>query len=384
MEVRQIDISVVIPTYNEAENLPMLVEKLSLVLKDFSYEIVVVDDNSPDKTWEVADNLSSQYPVRMIRRFTEKGLSSAVMVGMASSHGKIFTVIDADLQHDERIIPKMYDALTKSGADIAIGSRAVLGGSYGDWSKRRRFMSMVATTMAKTLLRVKITDPMSGFFSITRECFNKTAEKINPRGFKILLEFVGRNKDLKIKEIGYTFRNRVFGETKLSASEIRNYLIALYDIRFGKYIPPIFFLYSLVGVSGVFVNLSFFKLGEFLGFPRIYTGISEFIDPVYTAVPFGYQMAIFTNYYLNNTFTFYEKRKKGFRAFLAGFLMFQLVSLFGLFIQTGVFQLLHINGFLYGAFAEEWRALFNNACGIVVALVSNYYLNMNFTWGRRN
>lgn len=381
MEGQRTLLSVIVPTYNEAKNLPVLVENLAKVLEGIDYEIIIVDDNSPDRTYRVAEDLSQNFNIRLIRRFTARGLSSAVLTGMSAARGEVLAVMDADLQHDESILPQMVRAINEEGYDIAVGSREASGGSYGNWSRRRRFISLVAAGLARLVLPVQVRDPMSGFFAISHDCYRETEDNINPRGFKILLEFISRGRRKKIREIGFTFRNRLHGETKLSSTVIRNYLVALYDMRFGKYISVTFMLYGFVGTTGVLVNLVFFKLGDLLGFPHVYTGLSSYFDPLYTAVPFGYQMAIFSNYIMNNYITFYEQRRRGTGSFLAGLLIFELISLFGLLIHTSSFHLLQANGFLRGIFAEGTRALVNNGLSIIVALVSNYYLNLNFTWG---
>jgi dolichol-phosphate mannosyltransferase len=374
--------SVIIPTYNEKDNIFLLIERITNTLKNISFEIIVVDDNSPDGTWEIVENISKKNgAVRLIRRIEGRGLSTAVIAGMEAASGECFAVIDADLQHDETILPQMIDTVINRNYDVAIGSRGAEGGSYGEWSKARRFVSWVAASMAMIVLPVRIEDPMSGFFVISRDLFKRSVSSLNPRGFKILLEFIGRTKNIKIKEVGYTFRNRIHGETKLSGSVIRNYIIALYDMKFGKYLSSTFLMYIFVGGTGVAVNLAGFAFGEFIGLPRYTTGISALFDPLYLSVPFGIQISIISNYFLNNYITFFESRHKGSKL-LTGFLVFQLISLLGLVIQMGVFQLLHVNGLLEGVIAEGLRKYFNNGIGIITATVSNYYLNMNFTWSR--
>lgn len=373
-------VSVIIPTYNEADNIPILLNDLTTSLKDLSFEIIVVDDDSPDLTWKKAEEISSNNgAIRVIRRLKERGLSSAVVRGMETALGDVFVVMDADLQHDDSIIPHMVKTISDDGYDIVIGSRAAEGGSYGEWSRKRRFISWVAATMARIVLPPSVKDPMSGFFAISRKLFQSSAERLNPMGFKILLEFIGRNKNLKIKEIGYQFRNRIHGETKLSGSVIKNYIVALYDLKFGKYLSATFAMYAFVGSTGVVVNLFGFGLGELIGFPKIYTGISQHIDPIFLSVPFGIQLSIFSNYILNNYITFFEKRHRG-SSMVRGIIYFELISMFGLLIQMSAFQLLHVNGFMAGILAERFRAFFNNALGILTATVSNYYLNVNVTW----
>ncbi|MDH5657359.1 MAG: glycosyltransferase family 2 protein [Spirochaetia bacterium] len=377
-------VSVIIPTYNEKENIPILIKKLETVLSKYTYEILIVDDNSPDLTWETAEKLAEKNPrIRVMRRISERGLSSAVVSGMSAASGDYFAVMDADLQHDEAILPSMIEEMRKGGCDICVGSRTVSGGGYGEWSKIRLFMSKAATLLTRIMLPVPVNDPMSGYFIITRKLFHQSAEKINPRGFKILMEFIGRNPGIKVKETGFTFRTRQYGETKLSGSVIRNFLISLYDIRFGKFISYQFLLYALVGSTGVFVNLGGFFLGEMMGLPVIHTGMLGNLDPLYFSVLFGIEISILSNYILNNFITFYEYRHKG-KSMISGFFFFQLISIVGLLVQTGVFLLFQNNGFFTDLIADEaLRKIFNNLLGIIAATATNYFLNVNITWKQR-
>lgn len=226
--------SIVIPTYNERKNIPILLKKLDNCLNHIDKEVIVVDDDSPDKTWEVASELSSQYPwLKVFRRTQDKGLSAAVLAGFFLAEGDYLAVMDADLQHDEQCLPKLLQALD-SGADIAIGSRKADGGGIENWSLIRKFISWVATLMARIVLQHPVTDPMSGFFAIKRHVYLETKNEINPKGFKILLEFLARSKKPKIQEVGYTFRGRIHGESKLSGQVVFDYLAALCRLGLAK------------------------------------------------------------------------------------------------------------------------------------------------------
>ncbi|MEQ8351373.1 MAG: glycosyltransferase [Leptospiraceae bacterium] len=372
-------LTVILPTYNESANLPILLGNLKTTLSQISHEILVVDDNSPDRTWEIAEDIAAgDDTIRVIRRITDRGLSSAVITGMEVAEGEIFAVMDADLQHDENLLPGMVKAL-QGGYDLVVGSRAEEGGSYGQWSKRRRFISWVATFLARVFLPLEIKDPMSGFFALKREVFEKSANRINPRGFKILLEFVARSPGLKMKELGYHFRNRQHGETKLSGSVVRNYLVALFDLRFGHVLSSTFAMYVSVGATGIIVNTLGFYFGEALDFPKVDTGLLDALGPVHLSVPFGYQLAIVSNYLLNNYLTFFEVRHRRWDL-LKGLLYFELISLLGLFVQISVFQLLYTNGFLGSTDSEAISKYGAYAVGLAAATVSNYFLNKNFTW----
>jgi len=382
MESSRPRLSVIVPTYNESKNITLLLEKLGSALRNATHEIIVVDDNSPDLTWEIAEKFKATHPnIRVIRRLGERGLSSAVLTGMAVAGGNVLAVMDADLQHDETILMDMLHAVESEGYDAAVGSRATSGGSYGQWSKIRKLMSWSAALLAKIMLPVSVKDPMSGFFAISRALYTKSADRINPRGFKILLEFIARQKPLKIKEIGYTFRTRIHGETKLSSAVIRNYFVALYDLRFGQYISPTFILYAAVGSPGVLVNILVFQLVERLSLPHIYTGISPALDPVRISAVAGIQTSILSNYILNNNLTFHERRYRG-ASNIKGFVLFELISFVGLVVQYSVIQLLSANGFLYLA-GTLARKIVYTGTGLGIATITNYYLNLNFTWQKK-
>jgi len=369
-------LSVILPTYNESKNVPILIERLTKVLNGIDYEILVVDDNSPDKTYDIVDSIGAKDPrVRCIRRLHERGLSSAVVTGMASSTAKFYAVMDADLQHDETILPGLLKAVNEEGFDLAVGSRAAADGSFGEWSRMRRLMSWTATFMARMLLPVTVKDPMSGYFMVSREIFQKAADDINPVGFKILLEFLGRVPGLRVKEVGYTFRTRVHGETKLSGSVIRNYIVALLDLRFGKYISPVFLLYCLVGASGIVVYYLVTFAGEALNLPFIQSGFPGPFERIPASGIAGFVLSVTNNYLWNNYITFYERRHRSVRI-LSGFLTFTLIALVGLLVQTGVSQLLIATGFFTRLPAGA------RAIGIAVAVITNYFLNVNFTWRR--
>ncbi|MDV6237133.1 glycosyltransferase family 2 protein [Leptospira ellisii] len=374
-------ISIILPTYNEKENLPILLPRIESSLKGYSFEIIVVDDNSPDRTWEIAERLKEKHPeMRVLRRMDAKGLSSAVIAGMGSAKGNVFLVMDADLQHDERILPRLIDEIVSGRSDISIGTRYTNGGSTSDWSAIRRFFSVTATRLAKLFLPLPVSDPMSGFFAISRAQFEGTLEKINPRGFKILLEFLSRPSVApRVSEVPFTFQSRRFGQTKLDGSVIRNYLVAVLDIRFGKRISPTFLLYSLVGSFGVLVNLTGLLIGEFFEFPELETPF-RFLNPFHTSVLFGIEISILSNFAFNNYLTFYEKRYSGFKL-TQGLILFHLVSLLGLFIQVSGFQFLYHKIFLSELkFSGILIKLICDSFAISAAMITNYFLNLNVTW----
>ena len=216
--------SLILPTYNEAENVPRCVEAVCRVLSGRDFEIVVADDNSPDRTWEVAENLSNPH-VRVLRRMSKRGLSAAVVEGFEFAGGEFLGVMDADLQHDESILPQMIDALETN--EFVIGARTDLG----DWSMVRRFSSRAAAAMARAVLGVRISDPMSGYFVLKREVFERVKQRLSPRGFKIMLELFCLARPRCFSEVGYKFRTRQAGESKVSASVATEYIKSLFELR---------------------------------------------------------------------------------------------------------------------------------------------------------
>ncbi len=223
-------VSVLLPTYNEAENIVPLLDRIATTMAGLAYEVLVVDDDSPDETWRVATVYGRTDPrVRVIRRLDERGLSSAVLTGMAASAGRTLVVMDADLQHDEAKIPDLVSAV-EAGADVCLGSREAEGGGYGSFTRRRRLASRTGAILARGLLGVPVSDPMSGFFAVSRQHYELLAGRINPRGFKILLEFLARGPQPTVAEVGYVFGERFSGTTKLNGSVVAAYLLALADL----------------------------------------------------------------------------------------------------------------------------------------------------------
>ena len=218
------ELSVIIPTYNERANISILIERLSVTLKKIDFEIIVVDDDSEDKTWEEVEKFQMRDSrVRVLRRIGRKGLSSAVIEGVLLSNAKFITVIDGDLQHDENILPQMFE-IAQQGADVVVGSRYLTDGSggVGNWNKRRIFISRMATWLIRLTTRQNLSDPLSGFFLMRKQVFLDCIKQLFGQGFKILLDVLSNYEPgvLKVKEFPYTFKARQFGESKLSITVI--------------------------------------------------------------------------------------------------------------------------------------------------------------------
>jgi dolichol-phosphate mannosyltransferase len=223
-------LSVISPTLNEAQNIPALVEQLERALGTVDYEILIVDDNSPDLTWSVAEQIARTNPrVRMLRRMENPGLGMAVIDGFTAAQGDMLACIDADLQHDPAILPRMIAEL-QCDVDVVVGSRHVEGGGVGEWDRWRRFESWCATKTAQLLLGFELKDPMSGYFLVRRQDFNRVREQLSENGFKILLEILAKLRTPRIKEVAYTFRPRVVGESKLTNRVILRYFQQLWRL----------------------------------------------------------------------------------------------------------------------------------------------------------
>jgi len=234
---QELDFSLIIPTYNERENLAPLFERLHRTLAGYQFEVILVDDDSPDRTWEAAQDFQEQYSwLRVVRRRNERGLSSAVICGFRQARGRMLGVMDADLQHDDTRLPELLAELEK--ADFAIATRRSAGGSDGKWPWPRRVTSWTATMLAKTIAHVSLSDPMSGFFAMRRSLFEAIDdETLQPRGYKVLLYVYARAisrfgaDQLRLREIGYQFGNRQHGHSKLSSRVIFEYVVMLVELR---------------------------------------------------------------------------------------------------------------------------------------------------------
>ena len=222
-------ISIVIPTYNEAGSLPTLVERIATALAGHDWELIIVDDGSPDGTANLAAAMAPRLPVRVMRRPGKLGLASAVLDGFAAASGDVLVCMDADLSHPPEVVPQLLDALV-DGADLAVGSRYIAGGGIEDWPLRRRVVSRVACLMGNALVPVR--DATSGFFALRRSVIDGV--RLNPIGFKIGFEVIARGRYAKVVEIPYTFRDRAHGSSKFGRREVAHYVQQLGQIARDK------------------------------------------------------------------------------------------------------------------------------------------------------
>jgi dolichol-phosphate mannosyltransferase len=357
-------LSIIVPTFNERDNVTTLYRRLETALAGVAWEVIFVDDNSPDGTWDVVGNLARQDSrVRCIRRIGRRGLSGACIDGILASSAPYVAVIDADLQHDETRLPIMLIMLQNGEADLVVGSRYVEGGSADSFNKHRAGASALATEVAKRLLRVEIADPMSGFFMIRRDRFEQLAPQLSTQGFKILLDIVATARGkLRVKEIPYTFGSRLHGTSKLDSMVALDFLGLVLAKLTHDVVSLRFLLFAMVGSLGLFVH-----------FATLFIALAIFDMPFPEAQACGALLAMTSNFILNNFLTYRDQRLKGF-AILRGLLLFYLVCSVGLLANVGV---------AFSVYAQEpiwWLA---GAAGALMGVVWNYAMSGLFVWRKR-
>jgi dolichol-phosphate mannosyltransferase len=360
-DVLPAELSVILPSFNEAENIPILIGLLDKALAGTAWEAIVVDDNSPDGTTEVARKLALSDPrVRVIRRIGRRGLSGACIEGILASSAPYVAVMDADLQHDETLLPKMLSEIRAGDIDLVVASRKVEGGTVGEGlSKVRAWGSNIANGLAQKLLNVTLSDPMSGFFMVRREKAEELAPKLSPQGFKILLDLVSSAAGtLKIKELPFTFRERQHGESKLDTLVTLDYFGLLLAKYFGDIVSVRFLMFGLVGASGLVVHLAAL---------RVFLLSDMSFNMSQTAASF---VAMTSNFFLNNQLTYRDRRLRGVGA-LIGLLTFYAVCSVGVLANVGVANL------IYADPAYWWLA---GAAGAVMGAVWNYAASSALTW----
>jgi dolichol-phosphate mannosyltransferase len=357
------ELAIIIPVLNERPNVAPLVAALDQALGGIDWEAIFVDDDSSDGTREaVAHVAATDRRVRLLHRIGRRGLSSAFIEGANASFAPFIAAIDGDMQHDERILPRMLAAL-RDGAEIAIGSRYVQGGGVGDWDATRAGMSSLATRLSQVLLRVPVADPMSGFFMIRRETYEHAVRRLSAMGFKILLDLIASlPTPPRIVEVPYIFRARHAGDSKMDASVVRDYLLLILDKLLRQAVPVRFVLFAIIGLVGLAAHVAVLRLGLWAGFG--FTGAQSLATAV----------AIYGNFELNNGFTFADLRLRGPRK-LRGLIVFAAICSVGAIGNIGVAD------FLVGTSHEAWWI--GGVVGAVMSLVWNYAVGATFTWRRR-
>lgn len=372
-------LSLVIPTYNEGRNIHKIVSQLSQLLDSAianDYELIIVDDDSPDRTWEIAQSLLTDYPqLRVMRRQQERGLASAVIRGWQVARGHILGVIDGDLQHPPEILLKLVNAI-QNGSDLAVASRHVEGGGVSQWSFVRRCLSRGAQLIGLIILPSvvgRVTDPMSGYFLVRRSAIAEI--NLNPLGYKILLEIIGRGQIEKISEVGYVFAERTAGESKVTWKQYIEYILHLARLRsrgrIAKFrqrfdFPLIkLFRFGLVGLSGVFVDMAVFYL---LSDPSTLAwGLTR-------SKMIAAEVAILNNFFWNDFWTFRDisRSQRGWSQRVKRFLKFNLICLMGVILNVLILNVL-FNHFGLNRYLA-------NLIAIAIVTFWNFWINLKLNW----
>ncbi|PCI59470.1 MAG: dolichol monophosphate mannose synthase [Kordiimonadales bacterium] len=355
-------LSIVVPTFNEVENVAVLVDKIAAVMPADNWEIIFVDDNSPDGTsHQVRDLASRDSRVRCVQRIGRRGLSTACIEGFLASAAPYLAVIDADMQHDERILPALFKAVAEDGFELAIGSRYIEGGGFGEWDESRINKSKFATRLSNFVTKADLSDPMSGFFLMKREVFDAAQPHLSSIGFKILLDiFVSSPEKVSFTEVAYEFRERVAGESKLDTSAMWDYFMLLADKTVGHIIPVRFLSFGLVGGTGVVVHFAILWLAfQMLGTDfTLGQGIATI-------------GAMSTNFLLNNLFTYRDQRLKGVWQLLRGWVVFMLACSIGAASNIGIADYLY---------QQDQYWVLSALAGIMIGTLWNYAVTALFVW----
>ena len=371
--------SLIIPSYNEGENIQEIISILSKLLDEVilgKYELIVVDDNSPDKTWKLAQELIPKYPqLRVMRRDREKGLTTAVIRGWQVARGEILGVIDGDLQHPPKVLLKLWQEIER-GADLAVASRNVEDGGISDWSIIRRFLSRGAQMAGLIVLPEvvsRLSDPMSGYFMVRRDVLAGCT--LRPLGYKILIEVLARGRIRWIGEVGYVFQERQNGASKVTAKQYVEYIqhllrlrLDLWQIKRIKSVKPPnalhrFIRFGISGFSGVFINMGIlYLLREFVGLGLTRSAI------------LAAEVAIANNFIWNDLWTFRDisRTQRGNRQRFKRFLKFNLICLSGLVLNVLILNLLYN---LLGI--SEYIA---NLIAIAIVTFWNFWFNLKLSW----
>ncbi len=355
-------LAVVVPTLNESANIPVLVARLHEALAGIEWEVVFVDDDSRDGTADVVRAIAQTDPrVRCIQRIGRRGLSSACVEGILATSTPIIAVMDADLQHDETLLPRMFAAVRDEGIDVAVASRYVSGGSVGEWNSGRVRMSGFATKLSRLIVKADIADPMSGFFMLRRSAFNEAVRNVSGQGFKILLDlFASAPRALRFREFPFRFRARQFGESKLDSMVAWEYLMLIADKLIGHIIPVRFVLFALIGGVGVLVNLVALRASLQAG-ARF--AVAETVATL---------AAMVCNFLLNNQLTYRDRRLKRWRL-VRGLVTFCIGCSIGAVANVG------IAAQVFGQGRSWWLA---GLAGALIGAVWNYAIASTYTWGR--
>ena len=358
------EISVIVPAYRERENIAPLLAALEGAMQGLDWETIIVVDDASDRTEEVVRERAQQDPrVRCLHRIGRRGLASACIEGMLASSAPFVAVMDADLQHDEKLLPQLLEAARSEDADVVVASRYMAGGSTGELAADRVRISRLASRLS-ALLSKDLTDPMSGFFVVRRTFLERVVRRLYGRGFKILLDLIAAGRgEVKVVERPYRMRSRVHGESKLGLRVIAEFFMLLLYHLTGRLLPARFFLFAAVGVTGLGVHLAVLWTAFRL------TG-SNFLTSQLLAT----MVAMTSNFFLNNVFTYADQRLRG-RRLWRGLASFYVACGIGALINIALAEWLYLKSATY------WIA---GLAGAMVAALWNFFTTASFTWGGSN
>lgn len=355
------ELTVVVPAYRERENIPALLEALERSLAGCDWETIIVIDDAQDGTEELVRQRAQQdRRVRCLQRIGRRGLASACVEGMLASSAPYLVVIDADLQHDERLIPAMLEAIKREGADIVVASRYMDGASPGELAPARVWMSRLAGMLGRSLAG-GLTDPMSGFFIVRRDYLEKVVRGLYGRGFKILLDLIAAARgQVRVRELPYRMRGRLHGESKLSARVIAEFFMLVLYHLFGRLVPGRFFLFGAVGLTGVAVHLAV-----------LWAAFAATGGAFFASQAIATWAAMTNNFFLNNAVTWGDQRLRG-RRIWRGLASYYAACSVGAIINIAVADWLYLHSVRY------WVA---GLAGALIAAVWNFLTTASFTWG---
>jgi len=358
------ELTVVIPTLNERENIGPLVDLLDAALDTVSWEVIFVDDDSPDGTAEQIRQIGRRdRRVRCLQRIGRRGLTTACIEGALAASARYIAVMDADMQHDEKLLPQMLAILKSEPVDLVIGSRYVTGGGIGGWDTARANMSAFAARLSRIICKAEIADPMSGFFMLRREVLEEALRHLSGQGFKILLDILASSpRSVRLRELPYEFRERQRGESKLDALVAWEYMMLIADKLIGHMVPVRFALFALVGGIGLFIHMLT------LWFALIVVGAAFNLAQAFATVG-----AMTSNFFVNNLFTYRDRRLRSF-GLVRGLFTFYAICALGAVANVG------IAGYLFSRDEVWWLA---GLAGIVVGSVWNYAVSSVFTWKQK-
>jgi dolichol-phosphate mannosyltransferase len=356
------ELTIVVPTLNERDNLELLVSLIETALEGVSWEVIFVDDDSNDGTADHARGLARcDARVRCLHRIGRRGLSTACIEGVLASASPYVAIMDGDLQHDEQLLPRMLEVLKGEPIDLVVGSRYVTGGGIGEGlNSSRARISSFATQLARFICKAEISDPMSGFFMFRREVFETAVHSLSGQGFKILLDLMASSpRPLQVRELPFEFRKRRHGESKLDVLVAGEYGILLADKLVGHLIPVRFALFALIGGAGLFVHMAVLR-----------SSLTLVALSFVAAQTVATMIAMTFNFFLNNLFTYRDQRLRGWRL-VRGLLSFYLICGIGAVANVGIAT------YVFRADRAWWVA---GIAGVIVGSVWNYAVSSIFTW----